>query len=434
MKVIQAFWLAILGLWANKFRVLSAMMGIVIGLFAVMVLISIAVGAKDMLMRQMGNLGAEQILVMPGRVLDDANGQKDLLSGLTSVPSTLTYEDAEAVRAVPGVERVVPQLETVANVDYGDTRVQGMIVGTTAGYAEVQHAAVAEGSFFAEEDQGKNVVVLGRNVHDGLLGITQQDGGGGEAASGGEDKPWWQKWLSGLTAEASEPTLVGKTIMIGETEYTVAGVLEPNATLGSSTDNTVVMPIETALANTDMTYLNKMIVEADSLGVIDQVDGAVFSAIAAQHSEIDFSVVKQEQMLGAVGKVTTVLQVMLAGITATALLISGMGILNVMVMSVRERTREIGIRKALGATTFEILLQFFFETLLLCLVGGAIGIACGYAFIELWNANVTIFALSLPMWAVQLGLGVTAVIGGIFGVYPALKAARMKPSKALRFE
>ena len=440
MKLLTAFKLACFGLWSNRYRVLSAMMGVVIGMFAVIVLTAIAIGVKDTLMKQMGSLGAEQILVMPGRVLDTANGQKDLLSGLTSVPSTLTYEDARAVEDVPNVKTVIPQLETVNFVEYEDKTVQSAIVGTTDQYSRVQHAKLAEGRFFTKDEQlgEARVIVVGNNIHDSLLGKNEVPGaevdGSTEVA---EPRSWWKRVLDKILGEevsAEETSLVGQMITINEESYEVIGVLAPNATLGSSTDNNVIMPIETALATTDMKNLTKMIVEASSLDVVDEVDGAVFNALAANHSEIDFSVVKQDQMLGALGKVTSILQVMLVGITATALLISGTGIMNVMVMSVRERTREIGIRKALGATTFEIMMQFFFETLLLCIIGGAVGIGLGYAFIEVWNSNIEIFALVLPMWAVKLALYTSVAIGSLVGIYPALKAASMKPSKALRFE
>lgn len=439
MKLLTAFKLACFGLWSNRFRVLSAMMGVVIGMFAVIVLTAIAIGVKDTLMKQMGSLGAEQILVMPGRVLDTANGQKDLLSGLTSVPSTLTYEDAKAVEIVPNVKTVTPQLETVNFVHYADKKVQSAIVGTTDQYSRVQHAKLAEGRFFTKEEQlaGAKVVVVGNNIHDSLLGKGQLEAEEGSSSEVTKPQSWWQHILDkvlGESASAEEISLVGQMVTINEEDFEVIGVLAPNATLGSSTDNNVVMPIETALATTDMKNLTRMIVEASSLDVVDEVDGAVFGALKANHSEIDFSVVKQDQMLGALGKVTSILQVMLIGITATALLISGTGIMNVMVMSVRERTREIGIRKALGATTFEIMMQFFFETLLLCIIGGAVGIGLGYAFIEIWNSNIEIFALVLPLWAVQLALYTSVAIGSLVGIYPALKAASMKPSKALRFE
>lgn len=273
--------------------------------------------------------------------------------------------------------------------------------------------------------------MLGNNIHETLLGskeIADDEGKSSERPTV-EPEPWWKRIMNKLLGESASAaglsTLVGQTVTINEETYEVIGVLAPNATLGSSTDNNVIIPIKTALETTDMKNLTKMIVEANSIEAVDQVDGAVFGAIKTNHSEIDFSVVKQEQMLGALGKVTSILQVMLFGITATALVISGMGIMNVMVMSVRERTKEIGIRKALGATTFEILMQFFFETLLLCMIGGAAGIGFGYLFIEFWNNNVDIFSLVLPLWAVKLALYTSFGIGSLFGIYPAWKAARM---------
>jgi len=444
MKLFTTFKLACLGLWANKFRVLFAMMGVVIGMFAVIVLTSIAIGVKDTLLKQMGGLGAEQILVLPGRILDTTNGQKDFLSGMTSVPSTLTYEDAKAAEKVENVRSVTPHLETVSWVEYGEgeaaKKLQSIVVGSTDQYSRVQHAELAEGRFFTEEEQAAKakVVVLGSNIHDGLLGKKEVPEEG-SAPVKSQPEPWWKEILQSLTAgvayaEKEEASLVGQKLNINGTDFTIIGVLESNATLGSSTDNNVIMPIETALETTSMKNLNKMIVEAESTEVIDQVDANVFAAIKEGHKEIDFSVVKQEQMLEALDKVTSILQVMLLGITVTALLISGTGIMNVMVMSVRERTREIGIRKALGATTFEVMGQFFFETLLLCLLGGAIGLGLGYAFIEMWNANISVFSLVLPLWAIELALYSSLIIGSLFGIYPALKAARMNPSRALRYE
>lgn len=439
MKLFMAFKLACFGLWANRFRVLSAMIGVVIGMFAVIVLASIAIGVKETLMKQMGSLGAEQILVMPGRVLDTASGQKDLLSGLTNVPSTLTYDDAKAVAGVANVKSVTPQLETINFATYEDKRVQSVLVGTTDQYRRITHAELAEGRFFTKEEQVSKakVIVLGSNIHDALLGSEEPTNEGNAPAVDSKPKPLWERMLNRLlggVASAQELSLLGTTVTINDESFKVIGVLAANATLGSSTDNNIVMPIETALATTDMKYLTKMIVEASTIDSIDQVDVEVFGAIKENHSEIDFSVVKQDQMLGALGKVTSILQLMLLGITVTALIISGTGIMNVMVMSVRERTREIGIRKALGATTFEILAQFFFETLLLCFIGGVVGIGLGYTFIDVWNNNIQLFALSLPMWAVKLALISTFGIGSLFGIYPALKAARMNPSKALRFE
>ncbi|MER2007575.1 MAG: ABC transporter permease [Psychrobacillus sp.] len=442
MKLFTSFKLACFGLWSNRLRVLSAMTGVIIGMFAVIVLAAIAIGVKDTLMKQMGSLGAEQILVMPGRLLDTTNGEKDLLSGLTSVPSTLTYEDAETLSEKEHVKTVTPILETINIAKYGEKSAQSSLVGTTNQFLRIQHAELSEGRFFTQEEQETKarVIVLGNNIHETLLDKKEDstEEGNQENETKVESEPWWKRIMDkilGESASAEEAlTLVGQTITINKEDFEVIGVLAPNATLGSSTDNNVVIPIQTALETTDMKNLTKIIVEASSVETVDQVDKDVFSAIKANHSEIDFSVVKQEQMLGALGKVTSILQVMLFGITATALVISGMGIMNVMVMSVRERTKEIGIRKALGATTFEILMQFFFETLLLCVIGGAAGIGLGYLFIEFWNSNVDIFALVLPLWAVKLALYTSFGIGSLFGIYPAWKAARMNPSEALRFD
>lgn len=441
MKLFSSFKLACFGLWSNRLRVLSAMTGVIIGMFAVIVLSSIAIGVKDTLMKQMGSLGAEQILVMPGRLLDTTTGDKDLLSGLTSVPSTLTYDDAEAVEELEEVKTVTPILETINVVKHEGKSAQSSMVGTTDQFLRVQHAELSDGRFFTQEEQDAKarVIVLGNNIHETLLGSKEADDEGKSSErTTVEPEPWWKRIMNKLLGESASAaglsTLVGQTVTINEETYEVIGVLAPNATLGSSTDNNVIIPIKTALETTDMKNLTKMIVEATSIEAVDQVDGDVFGAIKTNHTEIDFSVVKQEQMLGALGKVTSILQVMLFGITATALVISGMGIMNVMVMSVRERTKEIGIRKALGATTFEILMQFFFETLLLCVIGGAAGIGLGYLFIEFWNNNVDIFSLVLPLWAVKLALYTSFGIGSLFGIYPAWKAARMNPSEALRFE
>ena len=204
MKLLTAFKLACFGLWSNRYRVLSAMMGVVIGMFAVIVLTAIAIGVKDTLIKQMGSLGAEQILVMPGRVLDTANGQKDLLSGLTSVPSTLTYEDAKAVENVPNVKTVTPQLETVNIVEYEDKNVQSAIVGATDQYSRVQHAKLAEGRFFTKDEQQAEakVVVVGNNIHDSLLGKNEApEGEEGSSTNVAEPKSWWKRILNKVLGE-----------------------------------------------------------------------------------------------------------------------------------------------------------------------------------------------------------------------------------------
>ncbi|MFJ8064726.1 ABC transporter permease [Psychrobacillus sp. NPDC096426] len=249
----------------------------------------------------------------------------------------LTYEDAQAIAEVDNVKSVTPQLETINFVKYEDKTVQSALIGTTDQYSRIQHAELSEGRFFTKEEQAAKakVIVLGNNIHDTLLDNQEVPvEGETDSSTTPKTKSWWKKIIDKLlgdNASAEELSLVGKTVTINEESYVVIGVLAPNATLGSSTDNNVVIPIETALVTTDMKNLTKMVVEAAHINVVDKVDGAVFNAIKAQHSEIDFSVVKQDQMLGALGKVTFILQLMSFRITVTALLISGTGIMNVMV-------------------------------------------------------------------------------------------------------
>ncbi|WP_259455626.1 ABC transporter permease [Bacillus sp. PK3_68] len=217
------------------------------------------------------------------------SGQKDLLSGLTSVPSTLTYEDAKEIEKVERVRSVTPHLETVSTVQTGEGRnikkLQAVLVGSTDQYSRVQHAKLAEGRFFTKEEQKAKarVVVLGSNIYEGLLGKESRPEETREPADAAT-KPWWQRLFSSLApqsaaAEKQEASLIGKEVVMNGTNYKVIGVMAPNASLGSSTDNNVVMPIETALQETNMKNLNKMIVEADSTAVIDRVDGDVFAAI-----------------------------------------------------------------------------------------------------------------------------------------------------------
>lgn len=447
MKLVKAFKMALLGIWGNKFRVILSIFGVIIGVFAVIVLSAIALGVKDTVMKQMGSLGAEQIMVMPGRVLKDDGGTHNFLNGVSSSPSTLTNTDAEEIGKLELVESVIPLLETVGRIQYEDqfgeeTTVEGMLVGTSDSYQEVIHTSLEEGRFFTNDED--RVVVLGNGVHASLLN-QKQDVMGAETETNVEaEKKWWEKLLDRIIGKSvnaekapvhkESESMVGKEVIIQGETFSVVGVLESEATLGMTSDNSIIMPVQTALDVTSTENLTNIYVKADSIENLDQVEREVHGAVGLNHPETDFSTVKQTEMLEAVETITKILQVMLIGITATALVISGAGIMNVMVMSVRERTREIGIRKALGASTIEILLQFFIETILLCLAGGIIGLLLGYGFVQWWNGAITIFPLVLPMWVIQLALGSSILIGCICGIYPAIKAARLQPSRALRFE
>lgn len=442
MRLLKAFRLACFGLWANRVRVFFSMLGVIIGVFAIVVLVSIGTGVERTIVKQMGGLGSEQLMVVPGRVMKTDQGQHDFLNGMTNSSSTLTYEDTKEIMKQPSVKQATPHLETVIGASYEKRSVEGILTGVTAGYMQVMHLKMESGRFLTDEDEQKKsrVVVLGSDIHRSLLGKEQTTPSGTKKDGQGESPPSiWEKvqgWLFGSEVRAAElaaSTLVGKDINIKGETFRVIGVLQPQTTIGSTVNNTLIFPVSTALDMTNMKNLSKIYVQAKSPDLIDQAEKETFEAIRKQHLETDFSLVKQTEMLKATSKITTILQVMVVGIASMAFIISGIGIMNVMSMSVRERTREIGIRKALGAKTTDVLYQFFLETLLLTTVGGLIGLLLGYGTIELWNRNMDIFPLVLPLWAIKLALGSSLITGCVFGVYPALKAARLQPSRALRY-
>lgn len=441
MRLLKAFRLACFGLWSNRVRVFFSMLGVIIGVFAIVVLVSIGTGVEQTIVKQMGGLGSEQLMVVPGRVMKTDQGQHDFLNGITSVSSTLTYEDTKEIMKQPSVKNATPHLETVIRATYQDKKVEGILTGVTESYQQVMHLKLESGRFLSKQDEQNkhHVVVLGSDIHRHLLG---------EVQSPSTDKPKevqkelppmiWEKvksWLFGNEVKAAEKpaTLVGKDVIIKGQKFRVIGVLQSQAAIGSTVNNTIILPVSTALDITDMKNLTKIYVQAKSQNVIDQAEKETFRAIAKHHSETDFSIVKQTEMLKAISKITTILQVMIIGIASMAFIISGIGIMNVMTISVRERTREIGIRKALGAKTMDILYQFFLETLLLTAVGGLIGLLLGYGAIQLWNQSIDVFLLILPIWAIKLAIGSSLITGCLFGVYPALKAARLQPSRALRY-
>lgn len=442
MRLLKAFRLACFGLWANRVRVFFSMIGVMIGVFAIVVLVSIGTGVERTIIKQMGGLGSEQLMVVPGRVMKTEQGQHDFLNGMTNISSTLTYEDAKEIMKQPSVKNATPHLETVIGASYENQSVEGILTGVTAGYKQVMHLKMESGRFFTDEDEQekRRVVVLGSDVHRSLIGREQDTPAAMTKDTPPEALPTsiWKKiqnWLFGSEVRAAEhmPTLVGKDINIKGQTFRVIGVLQSQATLGSTVNNTLIFPVSTALDVTNMKNLTKIYVQAKNQDVIDQAETETFEAIRNRHSETDFSIVKQTEMLKAMSKITTILQVMVIGIASMAFIISGIGIMNVMTMSVRERTREIGVRKALGAKTTDILYQFFLETLLLTAVGGLIGLLLGYGTIELWNQNMDVFPLILPVWAIKLALASSLITGCVFGVYPALKAARLQPSRALRY-
>jgi len=408
--------IAIRSLFANKLRSSLTMLGIIIGVGAVITLMSVGRGAESTITEAFQALGTNAIYIQPKN--PDAPG----LSGLspTFSPATLTISDAEAVADIRSVLDTAPTNENFVEVVYGKESVVAVIDGSTPGYLPIMNFTVANGEFISERNVAMrdDVIVLGSKIADDLFG----------------DK---------------EP--VGQKVKIKGKQFTVIGVLAPKggAFFGFSMDDIAVVPITTFQTRlfTQKTAsgedaVQSIAVQVASAEAIEDVIQEINDILRKRHrlaanEKNDFAVYTQEQALGLVQQVTGIFTVVLGAIASISLVVGSIGIMNIMLVSVTERTREIGIRKAVGAKRRDILLQFLLEAATLSLTGGAIGIAGGWlaskAISTIEAGGITLNAVVSPD-IVILAVSVSIGIGLVAGVYPAMRAARLNPIDALRYE
>jgi putative ABC transport system permease protein len=385
------------------------MLGIVIGTGAVIAVIAIGNGSQASIADRINGLGTNLITVNPGRVRTGG------VAGAAGGSSALTYADAQAIGALkPDVAAVAPQLSQSFQITAGAQNTNTSVIGTTPSYTSVTHWDVAEGSFFGNDDvqTSERVAVLGQTTASTLFG----------------------------DAEA-----VGQTIKISSVEFTVIGVMQDRSASGPQDNNDqVLVPITTAHyrliggPSMDTSSVRTIAVEAASQSAIPATKDAITQLLEQRHNIApngtdDFSIQSQSQLLEVSSSVQQALTVFLVGIAAISLLVGGIGIMNIMLVSVTERTREIGIRKAVGASRRDILGQFLVEALLLSLAGGLVGVVAGPigAYIYGHFAGAPIQVTVPPM---LLAAGVSMAIGLFFGVYPAQRAAQLSPIEALRAE
>ncbi len=412
MKIQQLFKTSLGGLQTNRSRSALTILGIVIGITAIIVVMSLGQGAQGLILGQIQGIGARTIAVIPGR---QPTSPTDFLSTFSD---SLKQADLDALKNksnVPHASDVMPIVFGSEPVSWQNNTYQATVLGGTELFANIYNISASQGRIFTSDDvqSVSDVIVLGQKVAD--------------------------KLFDGSPA-------VGERVRIKNHTFRVIGVLESTGQLSFlNFDEAVFVPYTTAQSYIfGIKYFNRIIVEADSDSTITETEQDVIATLRNRHditdpSKDDFFVETQESAMQTVSTIVTALTLFLAAVAAISLIVGGVGIMNIMLVSVTERTREIGLRKALGATDRNILSQFLLEAVMLTGLGGVIGITLGglisyfVAFI-LTHAVGLHWAFSLPLTAVALGLGVSSAIGLIFGLYPARQAARKSPIEALRYE
>ncbi len=417
MNVIQSIQVALSGLAANKLRSSLTMLGIIIGVGAVIALLSIGQGAEAAITSEIQGIGSNLIVVIPGS-LQQGGGRP--AQALGAAPS-LTLEDAEALadpRNVPHAASVAPLVNRRAQVVYAGENVNTEINGVTPSYQQARNWGAVRGRFITQTDLDTmaRVAVLGQLPADDLF-------------------------------QGADP--IGQVIRIQQIPFRVVGILEERGGggfFGFSEDDRIMIPITTAQSRLigsrsvrgGERLVNAINVSATNEADIDRAIEEITLTLRRRHNidigaEDDFTIFTQQDLLGAFNQITTILTLFLGAIAAISLLVGGIGIMNIMLVSVTERTREIGIRKAVGAKRRDILAQFLIEAIVLSVVGGFVGILLGAGTAQIVNSFDVITTVISPQ-AVMLAVGFSVAVGLFFGIYPAWRAAQLNPIEALRYE
>jgi putative ABC transport system permease protein len=392
--VAEAWRVALDALRANRLRSVLTMLGVVIGVGAVVALVAIGTGTKQQIEQQVEGLGSNLLIVVPGR----------LGAGAAPTVSTLTLDDVDAVTRVVGDRsRVAVTIQSGETVRAGSRATFASMQGVLETTPTVFVRRLDRGSYLTRSDvsTGRRVAVLGAGVARALFGDRDP---------------------------------IGRQITIGGVRFRVIGTFERlGQSLGVDRDGEVHIPVSAAQRLLGTDRIDGLAIRAPDREKIGALGTAVVAALVKRHPDTDFSAVTQEQILGVLGDILGVLTGVLAAIAGISLLVGGVGVSNIMLVSVRERTKEIGLRKAVGARPRDIGVQFLLEAVLLTTIGGVLGMALGITAALLVDRLSPVPA-AVTWWSLALAFGVSAAVGILFGVVPAQRAGRLDPVVALRTE
>ncbi len=416
MPIWMSFKVALRGLAANKLRAALTMLGIIIGVAAVIALLAVGQGAQAEITRQIQGIGSNLVVVIPG-ALRQSGGPAQALGSA----ATLTMEDAQALADpanAPNISAVAPILQLQAQLVYGPQNTNTSVIGVTPAYAQVRNVKTSSGRFIdkTDLDSAARVAVIGAIPARDLFK--------------GEDP-------------------IGKTIRVQGLPVRVIGVVVARGgggPFGNTEDDQIFIPLSTAqtrLAAARAAGSGERLISGINMSAVseDRVQAAISDATATLRQrhrlgpddQDDFSVISQQDLLGAFSQITSILTVFLGAIAAISLLVGGIGIMNIMLVSVTERTREIGLRKAIGARRSDILAQFLIEAVTLSVLGGVIGILLGVGIARAVDTTGVIRTV-VSAESVLLAVGFSVAVGLFFGIYPAARASGLNPIEALRYE
>lgn len=387
---------------SNKMRSLLTMLGIIIGVAAVIALMSIGYGVQASIENNISSLGSNTITIIPG------TGRKPGVRPAAGSTQSLTYKDYEAIRHLPNVAAAAPMVRNSYILVSGNKNWTTIVYGVTGEYEKISDLSVSEGRFWTEQEfkARERVAVIGKTVATGLFG---------------DESP------------------VGQKIRIDGNPFTVIGVLSEKGYAFMDQDDRVLCPFTTVQERMmHITHVNNIVLTSDDSDYLSQIETDVTNLLRVRHriptgGEDDFSMQNSQDILETMESTTQTLTIFLGAIAAISLLVGGIGIMNIMLVSVTERTKEIGIRKALGATYHMIVIQFLIESVTVSVAGGLIGVLTGIMIAKIIPPIVNVQTL-VTVTPIVGSFLFSVMIGLIFGLYPAQKAAKLNPIDALHYE